>query len=229
MELKTIQLTLNELDIDTEDIYLGLGYGGITPEKQILEMMDEIFLKANEICQPRIAYQIFEGEVKDKTTISIENTVFKAGSIITAYLPDTTHFAVFVATAGQEFDQYLKQLRTDGFLAEEYIADAIGSEIVEACVRFIQRNVQNDVQLLGYHLSNSYSPGYCGWHLKEQQKLFSLFPKDICEISLNDSFLMTPIKSVSGIIGLGEKIKKLPYSCEICTMQNCYKRKEIIS
>ena len=36
---------------------------------------------------------------------------------------------------------------------------------------------------------------------------------------------MTPIKSVSGVIGLGDTVRKLDYSCGLCDYRQCYKRK----
>jgi hypothetical protein len=42
----------------------------------------------------------------------------------------------------------------------------------------------------------------------EQHKLFSLLPPGICGITLSDSALMHPIKSVSGITGIGKHCKQ---------------------
>lgn len=40
------------------------------------------------------------------------------------------------------------------------------------------------------------------------------------------SCLMTPIKSVSGIIGLGPEIRKQAYGCKMCGRRDCYKNRE---
>jgi hypothetical protein len=77
----------------------------------------------------------------------------------------------------------------------------------------------NDLQT-----TNSYSPGYCGWHVREQKQLFSLLPDNPCGIKLNNSRLMHPVKSVSGIIGLGIGIEQTPYACEICGLKGCFKK-----
>jgi hypothetical protein len=37
---------------------------------------------------------------------------------------------------------------------------------------------------------------------------------------------MLPIKSVSGIIGLGPSVRRLDYTCGLCTFQKCYKRRK---
>ncbi|MCF0209200.1 MAG: methionine synthase, partial [Bacteroidaceae bacterium] len=77
------------------------------------------------------------------------------------------------------------------------------------------------------HHTNRFSPGYCGWHVREQKLLFSTFPlAEPCGVKLTDSCLMLPIKSVSGVIGIGENVRKLEYTCGLCDYANCYKRRK---
>ncbi|MBI4678316.1 MAG: hypothetical protein HY748_12115 [Elusimicrobia bacterium] len=45
-----------------------------------------------------------------------------------------------------------------------------------------------------------YSPGYCGWHLSGQKKLFARLKPERIGLRLNESWLMSPLKSVSGVI-----------------------------
>ena len=78
---------------------------------------------------------------------------------------------------------------------------------------------------LGYGVSHPYSPGYCGWHVTQQQLLFSCLPEFPCGVRLSDSSLMSPIKSVSGIIAYGPCIVKRKYGCELCGKADCYKNR----
>ncbi|MFH1765721.1 MAG: vitamin B12 dependent-methionine synthase activation domain-containing protein, partial [Gemmatimonadota bacterium] len=48
-----------------------------------------------------------------------------------------------------------------------------------------------------------YSPGYCGWHITGQKELFAFLDPQQIGISLNASCLMSPIKSVSGVLVVG--------------------------
>ncbi|MCI5917442.1 MAG: methionine synthase, partial [Bacteroidales bacterium] len=43
---------------------------------------------------------------------------------------------------------------------------------------------------------------------------------------LTPSSLMVPIKSVSGVVGLGRDVRKLEYSCGLCNFKDCYKRRK---
>jgi hypothetical protein len=78
------------------------------------------------------------------------------------------------------------------------------------------------------HYVLSYSPGYCGWDISAQKKLFAyLQPKNI-GIRLNDSYLMTPLKSVSGVLIDGKKEIHIFQNnfdfCESCKTHSCRER-----
>jgi cobalamin-dependent methionine synthase I len=74
-------------------------------------------------------------------------------------------------------------------------------------------------------ITNRYSPGYCDWPVKDQQKLFSFFPEKFCGIRLSESSLMYPIKSLSGMIGIGSLVSYQLYPCDSCKDENCQYRK----
>jgi hypothetical protein len=73
-------------------------------------------------------------------------------------------------------------------------------------------------------ITNRYSPGYCGWDVSDQHKLFSLLPNNFCGIKLTENALMIPIKSVSAVIGIGKNVERKDYQCSICEIEFCYKR-----
>ena len=111
-------------------------------------------------------------------------------------------------------------------MMKTFIVDTIGSEIAEKAADSLEIELQKIVQQNDWKITNRYSPGYCDWQVSEQQKLFSLLPEHFCGISLTESSLMIPIKSVSGIIGLGPDVKREEYQCSICDMKDCFRRRE---
>jgi hypothetical protein len=114
----------------------------------------------------------------------------------------------------------------DGDLLTGYIYDVAGSVIVDAAADFMQNELELSVNLSGKKITNRYSPGYCGWYVAEQHKLFQLVPDNYCGIRLTESALMDPVKSISGIIGIGANVKMNPYTCGLCEMKNCVYRKK---
>ena len=136
-------------------------------------------------------------------------------------------FATIVASVGAELDKWITEKRSGGDVMEAFVADALGSTIVEAIVSWGLSRLAAKMGKLEFKISNSYSPGYCGWDVAEQRLFFSLLPDKFCGISLTDSCLMLPIKSVSALVGIGKNVEKKPYGCAICRKKDCFKRKEV--
>jgi hypothetical protein len=99
-----------------------------------------------------------------------------------------------------------------------------GSMMVEKAMDLIQEEMEAQFLSTGLKITQRYSPGYCNWALISQKEIFSLLPENKCGISLTESSLMLPIKSVSGIIGVGSRVSKKDYGCEICNNQSCIYR-----
>ena len=162
-----------------------------------------------------------------KGIIEIDSVTLNTGKQIGTYLKGSTHCALFLCTAGEDFTGMTNQLNEQGDIMEAYILDAIGSITVEKAMDKIQRHLQHDMLQNGLAISNRYSPGYCNWPLSEQQHLFQLIGANPVGIALNDSSLMTPRKSVSGLIGIGIDVKKREYGCITCSNSDCIYRRII--
>ena len=147
------------------------------------------------------------------------------GRIIERQLRGSEAYALFICTAGLAFEQFQQQLKRENDMVRVFIADALGSVIAEHCADRMEEALQESIDKLGWHHTNRFSPGYCGWHVSQQQLLFPLFEGNTCGVRLTDSSLMMPIKSVSGIIGIGPDVRHLDYSCGLCDFTQCYKRR----
>ena len=222
------QPRLDEITISASDLEKVLGYElGNTPvfyKEKIKNMWEEAYSKVDI----RVGYFILPiDQFKwQQTTLKCGKVKFLSGKIITNQLRNSQTVAVFAGTAGATFDVWSKQLFDQGDFPEGYIADMMGSEIVEAAIDWLEVKIQEILIPLSQKMTNRFSPGYCGWNVQEQFKLFSLLPENFCGITLTSSALMVPIKSVSGIIGIGETVKKINYPCDVCTMKNCYRRRK---
>lgn len=217
--------SFTDLFVDLKELYILMGYGNQEPDEGIQTIIQDILKELEEICSPSYGFSICRGGKKDKEHLWVEDKILNTGAIITSALREAEYFALFTATIGNDFDQYVHKLQKQDDMVKAFIADSLGSILVEACVSLLMKSLEESMQSSGWQTSNNYSPGYCDWQLTEQEKLFSFFPPHFCGITLTSSFLMLPVKSVSGIIGIGEKIRKRAYGCEICTMKNCAKKK----
>ena len=207
-------LTYDQLMITPTDVFEQMGYHGLLPDKVTQQETSIIIEEVRQWLCPQFCYQVVK-----------ELPSFDMGKIILRQLRGSEAYALFVCTSGTEYEAYQQRLKEQGDMVRVFIADALGSVIAEKCADQMEATLQENIDKLGWHHTNRFSPGYCGWHVSQQQLLFPLFEGHTCGVQLTDSSLMVPIKSVSGIIGIGKKVRKLDYSCGLCDFQQCYKRK----
>ena len=208
-------LSFEELGITAADVYEQMGYHDAQPDKATQQETATILKEVSQWLRPQFSYFVVNKQPD-----------FEMGNIILRQLRGSEAFALFVCTSGLEFETYQQRLKEQGDMVRVFIADALGSVIAEKCADQMEKALQESIDKLGWKHTNRFSPGYCGWHVSQQQLLFPLFQGHTCGVKLTDSSLMVPIKSVSGIIGLGEKVRKLEYTCGLCDFKQCYKRKK---
>ena len=208
-------LSFEELGITPADVYEQMGYHDAQPDRATQQETAMILKEVSQWLRPQFSYFVVN-KLPD----------FEMGTIILRQLRGSEAYALFICTSGLEFEAYQRQLKEQGDMVRVFIADALGSVIAEKCADQMEKALQESIDKLGWKHTNRFSLGYCGWHVSQQQLLFPLFQGHTCGVKLTDSSLMVPIKSVSGIIGLGEKVRKLEYTCGLCDFKQCYKRKK---
>lgn len=222
---ETFNIPFGALSISLSEVYEAMGYGTETPGEDIRNMVEEVMEQVTSFAIGRFTYIIVDG-VLSKDTLQISQDTLHMGSIISRQLRGSEQFALFAATAGQEFEEWMDEVKRGGDVVQQFIADSLGSCIAEKVADRMEEILAQHIAPQGLKHTNRFSPGYCNWQVSEQQKLFSLFPTPSpCGIRLTSSSLMIPIKSVSGIIGIGPRVRKMEYSCGLCTLEHCYKRK----
>lgn len=219
-----VPLAYSDLRVSDGELFAALGYGDARPADDVQAIIDRLKAQADEVCKPRFGYRILEGAVNGSELI-LGDVSFATDAIIAHQLKPGECFAVLVASVGAEMDAWLHGFRTRADVVEAFVSDALGSVIAEAIVAYGLDYLERVATPSGMHLTNSYSPGYCGWNVAEQHRLFGLLPEAFCGVTLCDSGLMLPIKSVSAVAGIGDKAVRREYGCALCRKEDCYKRR----
>lgn len=230
MNIRQFNFEYISLDITRERIEKFMGYDpGAAPEP-FPEMIDFVLEKIPSYCDIRGGFRLFDSLTLDrkKHELILGEHTFNIKKIITYQLRKADKAALFICTAGKDISNWSKKLMKQGDLMEGYVVDIVGSEIVETAMDRIQESLETEMKSSHLGITERYSPGYCGWQVSEQPKLFSFFPNAFCGVTLSPSCLMDPIKSVSGVIGIGAKAERNGYICNFCDMKDCiYRNKRI--
>jgi hypothetical protein len=123
--------------------------------------------------------------------------------------PSSYNLALFAVTVGEPICESIRlQFERNEFPAGSML-DSAASEGAELAAlvaeRYYTSIVFSEKGIGASHGAMRFSPGYCGWHISAQRRLFEFLKPGEIGIDLNDSFLMTPLKSVSGVIVTGDR------------------------
>lgn len=214
------------LRISADNILKSLGVPVDQADDYLMDKIQELIGQSVGISSPFACWSIFTDPrfLNENGTMILDGKVFLLNKMVTLALIKSTRVALFVGTCGDEVELLSKRLMKDGHSLEGLIVDLIGSEIAEDVADFVHKKLEEDMAKDGHKVTNRYSPGYCNWPVSDQQQLFHLLQDNTCGVQLTGSSLMLPIKSVSGIIGIGKDVENQGYYCAICDADQCLYR-----
>lgn len=218
---------LQDIEIHPDEVLDILREQDRSPDNPVVSETNEVFETLSDIIELRGGYVIFEDfEILPQIgKIRINDRLLTPQKKISGYMKEAEKIAIFICTAGEGFTKLTEKYNKEGEYLKSYIVDILGSLAAEKTIDYVQKNLEKEMLHKNLYISNRYSPGYCNWQLNDQKQLFALLPDNDCKIILTDSSLMLPIKSVSGIIGIGKNMKKKSYACEICENKTCVYRR----
>ena len=178
--------------------------------KQCLSIAEDKFVY--KVCYCRLTVNILED--------ICDFGAFKVKSLkLSQNLKGCENVIVFGATVGVEIDRLIaKYSRISP--AKALMLQAMGAERIEALCDTFCEDIKRDLKT---NLKPRFSAGYGDLPLDTQKQIFNLLncSKHI-GLSLNDSLIMSPSKSVTAFVGLDRNPEKTEANkCELCDSKNC--------
>lgn len=208
-------------------------------EKEVTTAID----LSKQLLQPKVAYQWVEvldvqnGRIVCYNYQSNKINEFVVGAI-DSLLAEAKFILVSISTIVSKLDESILALNQSGNYLMAYLLDHIGVIALEQINTVVCSLAEKKAQNRGWGVSPFISPGaFEGWELEGQKTLFELVPFDKIGVHLNPAGMMSPLKSVSGIIAIGPgfasgKVAPLCSTCNhvlVCKKHNREKTKEVIS
>lgn len=139
-------------------------------------------------------------------------------------LAECNQAAVLVCTLGAEFDRWVRQLQARD-MAQTAMLDALGSAYVESGCDAAEDAIR--ARFPQKHLTDRFSPGYGDLPLDTQPMLMALAGAQRIGVTMTDSLLMNPQKSVTAVVGIADNPQMTRIrGCAYCAMnQTCQLRK----
>lgn len=194
-----------------------LRYAGTTPQNISAEER-ELFEACLAEVEKKLTYKVCWGRFplkREESTLDFGFTKIDSKALM-KNLEGCEEVIVFAATIGLEIDRLIRRY-TSLSPAKALFFQAIGAERIESlCDTFCAELKENGLQL-----RPRFSPGYGDLPLDLQKDLFRVLdcPRKI-GLTLNESLLMSPSKSVTAIIGIGGRAEE-QNKCGTCQKTDC--------
>lgn len=183
--------------------------------------LEALIRELNDVLVPQGVYKYYEIDTLDNATFIVHNKVFHCGTKICDALKGSTAVVIFGATVGDGVMALVNHYNKEYDFLKAYWCDKIANWTLDRVVENMKKDLAKHFVEENLKITSNWGPGYCGWDISEQRYLMELLSDEELKIKLSPSMLMHPIKSLSGVIGIGKQVKYKKSGCSDCNLSNC--------
>ena len=217
-------LVNEQIGIDKKKLLNRIGYDGDhAPSARIDSLVDDYIENYYDLIAPSFSRVIRDIKSVNDNLVDTGDTIVLKSYKVARLLERCEKVAFFACTIGNYLEDLSTYLADGGLVLQATVLDAIGSGTAEKMAVWVEQSIREDAGREGLVSSYRFSPGYCDWDVSQQEIVFRALGNEAAGIALNDSMLMVPQKSVSGIIGIGRPGKDIEkYNpCITCWQKDC--------
>jgi hypothetical protein len=196
----TVEQVLRSLHLDSDGKYAG----------DVQGLVDLV----QDVVRPKAIYDVRYIDRKDTDEIEIGGVKFTS-RVLRVNLDKVERIFPYIATCGTEVESI--DIPSDD-LMRRFVLDNIKQIALGAAVKHLREHID---RIYRPGQMSAMSPGSLeDWPISEQRQLFSIFGdvEKLIGVKLTDSYLMLPIKSISGIYFPTEVRFE---SCQLCPRERC--------
>lgn len=212
--------------IDKDEALRYMGFGDTIPDESFKARIDTIESELINTVSPRFIWRIFK-LIHDSNDICCGGITL-TGNSITEHLSGCSDAVFMAATLSSQGDTMIAKAQARS-MTDALITDALASAGIE--------QICNKAELLiGQELKDKYmtwrfSPGYGDLPIDLQEDILKVLDTQRkIGLTVTDSSVLIPTKSVTAIIGISDKpLKRTQQGCAFCNMRDCcqFRRKGV--
>ena len=190
-----------ELVISSKEILRYLGYGREAVPETDQSLIGRCREQVKKVMAGKACYSRFPVVCMENGRIQMPYGVIESRHL-SRNIAGCREIYIFAATIGAAFDRLLIRTRHTS-MAESAVLQACGAAAIEAVCDALNDKLRREAGAEGKTLRSRYSPGYGDLALENQKGVFAVLnPPKYIGLSLMDTMIMSPEKSVTAIIGI---------------------------
>ena len=198
----------------------GHTYTRVLRRPGMAEIFDETFGAVSALVEPAVAWDTFPVQEMRHEKVILANGKRIGNGPVTTVMGGAEQLTIGVCTIGPKITERSHAYRDRGEAVRSMLLDQLGSLAVGQLSQLFYRQLEMDAASQGLHISTYLSPGESEWSVRDQAVIFDLLDATQIGVSLTESLLMKPIKSLSLMAGIGRHPMGVPGAthCDYCTM-----------
>ncbi|NLO38920.1 MAG: methionine synthase [Ruminiclostridium sp.] len=186
-------------------IYTRLGYA---KTKTVLEphtksQIEKWITQARGLCDMTVVYRILPVIHVHENGVQLAEGIEFPGKSLARLLMHSTSAVLMAATSGHKITDEIQRLQQTGEMSKALVYDAAASEITDAGLDWLAAFIRRPLTSQGQSLTHMrFSPGYGDLGLENQQTLVQTLELDKWGVKLTESYILTPEKTVTAIMGI---------------------------
>ena len=191
--------------MDRGEVLRYMGYRGQGLDAELGLRIDEAMAHCLEVSRPRAAVAVFEvagrmdGVVPEVSLTGTSLTL--RGSSIARHLDGAAAVGVMAVTLGMGNERELHRLSLVDPVGH-VLLDAASTTLVERAADAAEALLVSAAAARGLHCNFRFSPGYGDLPMDTQPTLLATLGASRLGITLSPTYLMTPTKSVTALVGM---------------------------
>ncbi len=181
----------------------------------------EALAEVKRVSEPVVAWDRFPIQKMQHEKIVLANGVKIGGGPVVPVTGGAEELVVAVCTIGREADERIRFYQQNKEMFKGLLLDELASWAVDMVRQEFCRWVEEEAKRDGRRTSTPLSPGESAWSVEDQRVIFSLLAADLIGVTLTDTMIMYPLKSLSLILGTGRQPMGVEgaSNCDFCSMK----------
>ncbi len=190
---------------------------------RLFEVASGALAESLPLINPRVLYERYAVEDVLHNRLRLEGGRELKGEALAQHLGPARAVLVMLCTIGGDLEQRASQVM-EADMVHGLALYGAGSAAVEALANAACQYFELAAAQEGWQTTVPLSPGMIGWPVEQgQPQIFSLLDGSQIGMSLTESAIMLPLKSLSLVVGVGTELIRQGSTCDFCTMREVCK------
>jgi len=204
------------IQVPEKEVLRYLGYQGSEANEQVLNEIKCLTNELKENINPKNIYNIYDCTV-NSPDVKIGNMTINSSSLA-EHLDGCSKVILMAVTLGVEADTIIRKYNVQN-MQKALITGVICSVMVENYCNLSEKEAVNQSALFPV---KRYSPGYGNFAITYQKDILrQLDCSKHIGLTMTNGYMLTPVKSVTAVIGLTHQQKNTEEKCGKCTNLQC--------